>query len=158
MSDVKQSITDLVAKISSDFAIAKDGAVTVKDGVFIRNLPEGVTEEQAVQLQQYNQNFIAAAAHTVGEAAIPVMKKNKELMDINVNIPTIGKDSIDIGFNRERMVHVPNAKEGAPSSQPKYGSLTISVNQYGTEIKKGDLKKIKIALAEKAQAAFANSK
>lgn len=150
MSDIKQEVLDLAAKLKAGISIAKDGNVTVAEGLFEQNLPEGVTMEVLKEAQAHTNTFIAAAASVLGNEAIGVMKKNAELQSVSMSIPTVGKDSIDMVFKRESQV--PSAA-GEGTTNTKYGVLSTKFSMYGTG-SRGQLLKVKQDLSEKASAAF----
>ena len=149
MSDIKPEVLELSKKLKAGITIAKDGNASVEEGLFVKNLPEGITEEQLKQIQTHTGLFIAAAGHAFGGEAIDVMKKNAELQQVSVSIPTVGKDSIDLTFQRERAV--PNA--GGEGTTTKYGSLSAKVNTYSAG-SRGQFLKVKQDLSERAQSAF----
>lgn len=150
MSEIKQEVLDLAAKLKAGITIGKDGQATVEEGLYEKHLPEGVSMESLTTIQKHNSLFIAASAEAVGSQAIAAMKKNAELAQISVGIPIVGKDSLDITFQRER--HIPSAS-GDEGTIVKYGSLQAKYNMYGTG-SRGQLLKVKQDLSERATSAF----
>ena len=149
MSDIKQEVLDLAKLLKAGITIAKDGSASVEEGLYEKHLPEGVTMEQLKEVQKHNNNFIAAAAHAFGDESITIMKKNAEVSAVSLSIPTVGKDSLDLSFQRERSI--PNAN--GEGTNVKYGSLQAKYNMYGTG-SRGQLLKVKQELSERATAAF----
>lgn len=149
MSEIKQEVLDLAAKLKAGISVAKDGSVTVEPDLFKNNLPEGVDAAVLEAAQKHTSTFIAAAAHVLGEQSIAIMKKNAEVQQTSVSIPTIGKDTIDLSFQRQRSVPAPDGN----GTNVKYGSLSAKVNIYGAG-SRGQLLKVKQELSDKATAAF----
>ncbi len=149
MSEIKQDVLDLAAKLKAGITVAKDGSATATEGLYESVLPEGVTMDQLKAIQTHNNTFIAAAAHAFGNESIGVMKKNAEVTQVTLSIPTVGKDSLDLSFQRERTI--PNAN--GEGNSVKYGSLQAKYSMYGTG-SRGQLLKVKQELSEAASAAF----
>lgn len=149
MSDIKPEVLELAAKLKAGISIAKDGNATVTEGLYEQTLPEGITIEQLKDIQKHNNVFIAAAGYAFGESAIDTMKKNAEVSAVSVSIPTVGKDTLDLTFQRERQI--PNA--GGEGTSVKFGSLQAKYNMYGAG-SRGQLLKVKQELSEKASAVF----
>lgn len=104
-STIKQDILDLSASLTKVMTIdSKTGSVTVEPETYVKLLPEGLSKEQVIQVQDYNSRLAAAAAHAVGMLAIPVMKKNKDLDRASMSMGTVGKDTLSVNFDRSRQV------------------------------------------------------
>ena len=165
MSDIKQEVLDLAAKLKSGLPVAKDGTTSSEEGLFEKTVEEGIRAHLTKELndvlpegaplailqagQKHKTTFIAAAGHAFGSNSLDVMKKNAELNQTSVSIPTIGKDSIDLSF--QRSVTSPNPAGG--EAVTKYGRLSVKVNEYGAG-SRGQLLKVKQELSEKAAAVF----
>lgn len=148
--EIKKEVIDLSEKIGAELKISKDGSVERPDDLYEKLLPEGITMEQLKGIQAHNTDFIAAATHAFGQAATPVMKKNAELNSISLDIPTVGKDSLSLQFDRSKQV--PNGDGGM---QTKYGSVSVKYDMYGAG-SRGQLKAVKQYLAEEAAKAFSD--
>lgn len=121
------------------------GVGTVSKETYEQTLPEGITIDTVKTLQEHNGYFIAAASKALGEAAIPVLKKNAELEKVTLSIPVGHKDQINIDFQRSRQV--PDRESNG--TKTKHGVLMASYDMYGSK-SVGDLKKVKTELAEAA--------
>jgi hypothetical protein len=153
-SPIKQEITELSEQIAAVMTMdKKTGVCTVPDGIYVKLLPAGITEEIVKDVQTYNSNFATAAALTVGEAAIPVMKKDKELLNASLEIKTVGKDTIGVSFDRSRQVPSRDENNQPNGTKTKFGSTSVEIVSYGAKTR-GQLKLVKEMLAEKAFASF----
>lgn len=150
MSEIKQEVLDLATLLKKGIKIEKDGNTVVEEGLYEKNLPGTISMDTLKEVQKFNNTFIAAAAHAFGDEAIAAMKKNAELSQISVQIPTVGKDNLNLSFQRERTIPSTNG-EGA--STVKYGSLQAKYDMYGTG-SRGQLLKVKQDLSDRATAAF----
>lgn len=163
MSDIKPEILELAKKLEKAINVSKDGSTTVDENVYKEYLEEGVKANLSKTLaekvtniaeileaeQKYKSSFIAAAGHAFGGKSIDVMKKHNDISQTNMNISTIGKDSLDFVFKRE--VPVPNP--GGEGTKVSYGSLQVKANTYSAG-NRGQLAKVKQDLSERAQSAF----
>lgn len=151
MSELKQSTKDLASHIQDALSIdAKTGVVTLADGTYVKHLPEGVSESSVRKLQDYNSEFIAAAALAVGEAGVPVLKKNKDLEKLDLEATTVGKDSIGVVFARSREDRVP----GTDKTVTQYGAVRATMTNYSTK-PVGQFKAVKDHLNDLAEKALA---
>ena len=152
---VSQPVLELTERISHGLTMdKKTGIAAVDEKTYVNLLPEGLTEEIVKQVQVHNMNFVAASLNALGEASIPVFKKQKDLPSTTLTVPMIGKDSITVNMERSSMV--PGKDEaGNPTTTEKFGTSSVKMDIYGVH-KRGDLLKVKRLLAESAQAAFGN--
>lgn len=135
MSKLKPEITELSDKLQAALKITKEGLLddSVKEAVaslYTSNLPGDLTIDTVQAVRNYDTSFVAAGANAVGQAAIPVMTKNKDLQDVTVRFPMTGKDALEVNFNRD-------------------GSVQPKLRMYGTK-SVGQLGVIKSELKEKA--------
>ena len=153
MSDIKKEVVDLAAVLKKEIKVDnKTGIATITDGIYEKNLPDGLTKTAIEQLQAYNTRMAAAATLAVGEIGCDTFKKHKDLDSIDLEVPLIGKDRLNISFDRSRQVPL-RGENGVTGTQTKYGSASVSYDMYGTG-PRGELKKVKQYLAEQALAAF----
>lgn len=156
MSEIKQPVKDLAEALKKDLTVNKDGTTEVAADTYIKNMPEGVTEEMAKAVQSYNTNFIAAATLAVGETSIPVMKKNKDLERVSAVFPTIGKDNVSVVFDRVRENSFTNPQTKERELVIKNGATTVGYEVYGAK-SKGSLAAVRAHLNEQAAAALAEA-
>lgn len=153
MSDIKQATTDLAAKIKKEIKIdAKTGQATVPDELYVTLLPEGVTKEVVQALDDHNTLFGAAAYLALGEASLPQMKKHKDLNEVNIAIPTVGKSAFKGVFERSSQVRAP----GATESTTKYGTGAMKLDFYGGAQHRGEFKKVRDHLTDQAASLLAD--
>ena len=119
--------------------------------VFVKNLPEGITEKTVTELGEYTRNFIAGTT-TALDVAIPKFVENKELDRMKLTVPMVGAhNSIDFTMQRERVSHNPANGEEITN----YGHVTVAVNQGHTG---SVFKTAHHALRDLARAALAENK
>lgn len=153
MSDkitLKPETETLTKLIQDGLKIDKSGAVTVEENLYAKTLPEGVTIEQVAKIDEHNTLFAAAALNALGNAALPVMKKNANIEQVAAFIPTAGKSGFDAKFVRDTESRNPKTNEITKG----HGGASIKFDFYGTG-SRGELKKVKSMLADKAAAALA---
>lgn len=150
MSDIKEGVSELADKLMAGIDVKKTGEVTIADGIYISNLPDGLTKETLEAVVSYNTEFIAASAKVFGEKAITAMKANKDLDDVRTSIPTIGRDSINLGYKRSYDATPP----GADEKVTRFGQLQASYKMHAASPQRGQLSKVREALSEQATKAF----
>ena len=153
-SPISAEVKNLSALIENVIQIdAKTGIATVPTDTYERLLPEGLTKETIVQLNAHNAQIAAAATLAVGNTAIPVMTKHKDLDRVEFEMPTFGKDKFAVTFDRSRQV--PDRSDGNTGGvRQQFGASRTSFEMYGTE-SRGELKKVKQELMSSAADAFA---
>ena len=78
------------------------------------------------------------------------MKKHEKLDNIKLVMPLIGKDTLNVSFDRSRSV--PSGNDDGVTKLA-YGSVSARFDQYSAG-NRGDYKRVKTMLAEKANEAF----
>jgi hypothetical protein len=148
-NEIKSDILELSKTLKGKIKIGENGVATVEEGTYVSLLPEGVTEDSARKLQNLHSELAAAATLATGELAIPYLKKNKDVASVNLSIPMIGKDSLDVNIKREKVVTNPQSKE----QSTVYGAVTAGFSVYSTR-PRGEMLKVKSHLAELAMKAL----
>ena len=152
-TEISQDILDLSAKFKEAITLdKKTGVGSVPADTYVKTLPEGITEEILVTIQNHNAVVVPAMAHALGHLSIPVMSKNKELEVTTLHLPTVGKDAFNGVFTRERQIPSRGA-DGIHGVKPAFGSSRVSLDIYSTG-SHGEFKKVKAELAELAAKAF----
>lgn len=152
MTELTKEVLDLSAKITNGLTL--DGkVVTPAEGLYESLLPEGLSMDTLERAQAHDTQVLAAAAHAVGMLAIPAMKKDESLNKITLELPTVGKDTFGVAFDRVRQV-----RDGAPGDKdagmkPKYGITTVSVDKYGAG-NRGEVGAVKAFLSNEAAEAL----
>lgn len=149
---IKTDTQDFADKIAKEIKIDKAGTATITEGVYVANLPEGITEETITAVRSYDTNFAAASLLALGRNAAEAMKKNKELDTVALSIPATGKDSFELQYKRSKEKTV-TAEDGSVSNETRYGAAQVRFDMYGTG-NRGQLKAVKENLAAEALAAF----
>ena len=151
---IKPEVLEMSELISASLTMdKKTGKCSVPDNLYVSLLPEGITEDVVRTLQKHNGTVVAAAAHAVGEAAIPVMKKDKELDNVTLEMKTVDKDAIGVSFDRSRQVPSRDENNKPNGTRTKFGSTSVEVISYNAK-NRGQLKAVKELLAEQAHKAF----
>lgn len=159
MSNVKQAVQDLAAKIKPMFTLADNGVVLAEEGLYEKTLPEGITLEQLKAVQQHNTALVAATALAVGEIAVDAFKADKELTRVSTEFP-VANDKIGANVLRSREYPAGGIpKEGEvrdPSAKiTKYGVIEASY-ETASNGNKGELKKVRTQIGALAAAALSN--
>lgn len=148
MSEIKQDTLDLAKTLKGAITIGENGVATIKEGTYVENLPEGLTEDHVKQLQGYHSALGAAGTLALGELGVPYLKKHKEVDRIELTVPAVGKDTLDFTFDRQKVVTVPK-KDGPNEEKTVYGASTFRHSEYSTR-PRGELSKVKDHLYELA--------
>jgi hypothetical protein len=151
---IDQEVVNLAAAITADMQVDKEtGIATVGTDLYERLLPEGLSIEVVKNLKAHDTKVLTATALALGEAAVPVMKKNRDLQQATLVMPTAGKDSFGATFIREKQVTVPG-KEGQPATTSQvFGQVRVEATNYATG-SRGELAKVKNVLRDLAWDTF----
>ena len=158
MSEEKKALKPEVvelAKIMKEIIVINGDKAELPEDFYKKNLPEGVTAEQATKLSKHNVNVMAAAALAIGEKAIPVMAKNPDLKQVTLSFPTVSRDRMEASISRERTVTIRNPSTGVVvGEEARYGTPTVRHAAYGSSTSRGQLAIVKQMLQEQATKAF----
>ena len=150
MSDIKPEVIAISEKIAADVKYdAATGVGVTSAALYESLLPEGLTMEHVLALQDHNTNVFAGAAHAVGTTSIPLMVEHKDLNKTTVQIAVGKKDLIRVNFDRER-TFPDNANKGTIN---KPGQVNVDFVQYGTK-NRGEVTKVKSFLTSMAMEAL----
>jgi hypothetical protein len=149
-TEIKSDIVSLSKTLKGKITIGDNGVATVEPGTYVALLPEGISEDNVKQLQSFHSELAAAATLATGELAVPYMKKNKTVTQVELSIPMVGKDALDVTIKREKTVINPTNKE---QSSTVYGAATAGFTVYSTR-PRGEMAKVKSHLAELAMKAL----
>ncbi len=144
-TDIKEDTKELAKQLKGLIKIGENGVATIKEGTYVDMLPEGITEDDVKKLQTYNSNLVAAGALAIGEMGIDYMKKHKDVAQVELSIPMVGKDTMGLSIKRTKNSINPQTKEPITT----YGAINASINTYSTK-PRGELSRVKDHLAELA--------
>ena len=144
-------VLDLSKKIITELSVQKDGTTNVADGLYVKTLPEGLTEDTVKAVSKHNGNFIAATAHAIGHLALDAMSKDKKLETVSAHVPTIGHDYVDVAVHRQKSFVNP---QDTANPIVKNGVLDVKYHVQSGVAKAGQLKHVRAALAEEAAKAL----
>lgn len=167
MSEVQKTETaaELLAKISPrtlELSLQLKEGLTVdaekETGVisaetYAAILPEGLTVEMAEKFREFHGELYPALGHLAGEVGVPLMVANPEMKRLVLEMPTVGKDRINVSFDRER-TYADNQTKG---TLVKHGQVLVQHHVYGTK-NRGEVAKVKNFLSQLAHEALAGKK
>lgn len=144
-NEVKEDVRALAKTLKGKISIGENGVASIDKDTYVTLLPETVSEPAVRALQGFHSELAAAATLATGELAIPYLKKNKDVGSVNLSIPMIGKDTLDVSIKREKVVTNPASGEKTTT----YGAATTGFSVYSTR-PRGEMAKVKSHLAELA--------
>ena len=154
MSTLKSTIVDLSDKIKADISIAKDGTIEVAPDLFYKHLPEGVTRELVEAAADYQGEFMVAATNAIGEHAIPFFKKHKAHEKLNVHVPLVGKDTLELKLYRSK-TYPGMVRDGVKGPETtKHCVIDAKLNVHEADDSIGQFKIARKALNVNALAAY----
>jgi hypothetical protein len=148
-AETKKTIDTLAETLKPQIEI-KDGAATIAADAYVKSLPEGVTMEVVKSIQDHNANFFPAATKAFGEKAIDAMKENSSLSQLDLSVPMVGDDTLDVTFKQSYEHMDMKTKEMTTS----YGGVSASLTVQAARHNRGPMKNIKDDLKSAALAAF----
>ena len=147
---IATGIRELADTLKAGFTIDKTGAVTVAEGLYANNLPEGLTMEVVESVHTHDANFASAAGLAFGEVSIDAMKKHASIDSTGADVMMTGKDKLSLNVRRKVETRAPGSTDPVIS----YGVLEASIDRYEPTSKRGDLKAVRTFLKESALAAL----
>lgn len=113
MSDKKtkhaEAVASLRAEIAARLNIDTDtGAFTTSEGedIYTASLPEGLTTDVIKSVHDHNTMLVAASTGAVVDKVVEAFKVNKDLTQVNYELPMFGKDKLQIMANRDGSLNV----------------------------------------------------
>ena len=89
------------------------------DNLFVKHLPNGITQEQAKTLEHYRQDFVAETADVVRENVAAMVKENADIKQVNFEMPMLTtRDKVQVmastteGMKVAMLTAVTNPKAG----------------------------------------------
>ena len=160
MSDVKQSVIDLAAKLQAQMTLGEAGIVEVPKDLFAQTLPEAITLDAVKLIQDHTNDLVAATAEALGNLAIPAFKADEKLEQLSVEFGC-GVDSLAGTIQRSKEYPAGGIPKEGEARDPnatvtKYGivSMKYGVNAHAN---KGTLKKVRDGINKRAAEALANA-
>jgi hypothetical protein len=144
---VGDAVKALAAVFQTGITVAKDGTVSLADGLIENNLPDDLTIGQIKKVQKHRGEVVAALSLALSHKALPLMDKNKELEKISTSIK-IGGDKLDLAIEREREFN-----DGSGGKLKKYGYLSVGYTATGAT-NAGEFKKVRQVIADEAASLF----
>lgn len=160
MSDVKQSVIDLAAKLQAQMTLGEAGIVEVPKDLFAQTLPEALTLDTIKLVQDHTNDLVAATAEALGNIAIPAFKADEKLEQLSVEFGC-GVDSLAGTIQRSKEYPAGGIPKEGEARDPnatitKFGivSMKYGVNAHAN---KGTLKKVRDGINKRAAEALAKA-
>lgn len=159
MTEIKKPVVELKPEVVALSKIihkaitvdGKAGTASISDGVYVANLPEGITEETVKTVSDFNTTFVAAGAYAFGQASLEAMKGSKTADRISLDIGFTGKDKVSYTIDRVKKSHNPQD----PSVEiTRYGAVSASLEMRAGK-NGGQFKAVRTVINELALAALA---
>jgi hypothetical protein len=118
---------------------------------YVDTLPEGITADVALAIDNHNTRFAAAGFLALGETGVPFLKKHKSINEVQATFPTVGKSKFEGVFERSSQVR-------APGQEPttKFGTGSLKLDFYGGSQSRGEFKKVRDHLTDLAASALSD--
>lgn len=160
MSDVKQSVIDLAAKLQAQMTLGEAGIVEVPKDLFAQTLPEALTLDTIKLVQDHTNDLVAATAEALGNIAISAFKADEKLEQLSVEFGC-GVDSLAGTIQRSKEYPAGGIPKEGEARDPnatitKFGivSMKYGVNAHAN---KGTLKKVRDGINKRAAEALAKA-
>ena len=147
MSDIKQNVVDMAAKLKTELSLGDNGVFSGPADIYQKTLNDDVTLDMVEKVQNHTSDFVSAMGLALGELSIEAMKKDKKLEQTSFECAA-GKDSVGGVFQRSKEVSA--GLGAAAGTKTNYGVLSMKV-QVNAHANKGTLKKVRNRLAEEAK-------
>lgn len=136
----------VVDKLQDQLSYTVEGTtaiITSAEGAYEKLLPSEVPLEAAKALQKFVPHFIAGGNEAVGNLARQIANDNPNVTQVTARIPMLGKDRLDVTWNRseERNAGIPKSGEVA-EKKTVYGTMTAKLTVTGTDAGSGELNKV----------------
>jgi hypothetical protein len=120
-------------------------------GVYVELLPEGVSADTVLAIDNHNTRFAAASFLALGETGVDFFKKHKGVNEVTATFPTVGKSKFEGVFERSSQVR-------APGQEPttKFGTGSLKLDFYGGSQSRGEFKKVRDHLTDIAASALSD--
>lgn len=149
---LKEETLTLTDKFRKEMTIdTATGIVSIAADAFEKNMPATITKEHVLELQKYTTNVAAAVTNAMGQLSLASMTKNKKLESTELEMATIGKDTISVTFRKQAEVSA-----GASADAGKkivFGQTAIKFDMHARG-NRGELAKVKEHLAIEAKSLF----
>ena len=147
--ETQQKIDAVATAIASDIVI-KDGTASIAADAYVKSLPEGISLETVMALQEHNTNWFPGVTKAFGLKAIDAMKQDPALKTLALTVPLVGEDKLDLSFSKEYPYTDTKTKE----QKMAYGGLNASLTVQASLHNRGAMGAVKRELKEAALAAF----
>lgn len=155
MSEIKPHITALSTKLKEGMKLGDGGVITTDKDLYEKTLPEDLNMDTVKKVYGHTEDLVAAMTLATGEIAEGAMKKDKKLDAVSSELK-IGKHAeVNVGYLRSQQQKIRDLQnpQNPPREVVKYGVTTARVKTLGQK-NRGELKKVRSQLAEKAEKLF----
>ena len=150
MSKFNENVAALAEKLKGHITYA-DKKLSVSPDAYIQTLPEGLTAEQANAFHEHHSVLFPAVTLATGQVSQGVMEKDKDIANLGLEFPMVGKDHFSVIYNREQTF--PNPAGGDPIT--KYGTVKTALVTQSAIASRGEMNKVRDFLSTEALKAFA---
>lgn len=144
---ISEAVQTLAGIYQKGLTVAKDGTVSVEDGLIENNLPENLDLATIKKVQKHRGEVVAAMSLALSRAAMPVIAKNKDLDKVHTSVK-IGGDKLDVAIERNR-----EFGDGNGGKVQKAGYISIGYTATGAT-NAGEFKKVRAVIADEAAELF----
>lgn len=155
LNKVDARVKALEVKVVEAISFDDDNAAVLpetfdKDNLAIASGTEDLSIEQVKLVQETAGVFASALALGLGNASLPVMKKNADVQRTTASL-SYGHDVVRVSVDRQQTVRNPTTGE----EKQKFGATSVKLDS-GAAAKKGDLKRVLTAITDNFTAALGN--
>lgn len=144
---VSEAVKNLAGVFEKSMKVDKDGTVTIDGDLIADNLPPELSMADIKRVQKHRGEVVAAAVLALGNKALPVMGKNKDLEKVSTSFK-LGSDKIDLAIDREKQFN-----DGKGGKLTKHGYVSVGYTASGAT-NAGEFKKVRQIIADEAATLF----
>lgn len=149
-NEISQDVQNLATELKGKITIGDKGVATIDKAAYKELLAaEGIEVASAEKLQHLHSRLAPAAVMATGELSVPYLKKHKDIEKVELSMPMLGKDSLDVTIKRSKEVRSPQSGEVSTV----YGAASAGFSVYSTR-PRGEMAKVKDHLAGLAMKAL----
>jgi hypothetical protein len=155
MSEVKPHIQEMAKTLKKGMKVGDGGAITSEPDLYEKTLPEDLPMDTVKRVYGHTEDVVAAMTLATGQLGEEALKKNKKLDSVSSEMKIGKHGDISVGYLRSetRTTRNPSDQSQPPKDVTKYGVTIPRVRTYAQK-NRGELKKVRTMLSEKAEKLF----
>lgn len=150
-SKINATVTELSAKLAEKISYV-DGKLVIDQDAYVTTLPEDISVEMVRKVHEHNSNFFPAVTLAVGDVSTPILKKDKKLDSLHLEVPMLDKDHFDVTMQRSRTFPNPQGGEAVKT----WGYVSASLTTQSARASRGVMTHVRDHLTAEAMKAFGN--